>query len=57
VLAIALPAAVQGSRRAPPTDALQRAVRAVVPPYADDRPLAGDVRRIRERLLGGPPPV
>ena len=57
ILAIELLAAAQayelqprGGRRAPGTEALYRAVRAVVPPYADDRPLAVDMASARDLI-------
>jgi histidine ammonia-lyase len=61
ILAIELLAAAQAYElqreshsRAPHTDALYRRVRAAVPPYRDDRPLAGDIRRAQELLRTTP---
>lgn len=58
ILAIELLAAAQAydlqprdGRRAPGTETLYRAVRALVPPYADDRPLAVDMVSARD-LIG-----
>jgi len=34
--------------RAPRTDALYRRLRAVIPPYRDDRPLGADIERVRD---------
>jgi histidine ammonia-lyase len=43
--------------RAPGTEAAYRAVRATVPLYRDDRPLAGDIERLRELLRTQEAPV
>jgi histidine ammonia-lyase len=55
ILAIELLAAVQAYElqrdalaRAPHTDSVYRKVRAVIPPYTDDRPLGVDIQRARE---------
>jgi histidine ammonia-lyase len=57
VVAIELLAAAQAYElqrdsfaRAAQTDAAYRRVRAVIPPYADDRPLGTDIQRARELL-------
>ncbi|MDQ0435847.1 histidine ammonia-lyase [Kaistia dalseonensis] len=54
IVAIELMAAAQAYefqepalKRAPGTDGLYRAVRAILPPYADDRPLADDMAKAR----------
>jgi histidine ammonia-lyase len=54
ILAIELMAAAQAHEflvgtgsRAPGTDAVYKAVRAIVPPYADDRPLSHDIETLR----------
>lgn len=61
VLVIELLAAAQayecqpdGSVPAPATTALRRAIRALVPPYADDRPMNGDILRLRDLLDRSP---
>jgi histidine ammonia-lyase len=41
--------------RAPHTDAVYRRVRALIPPYGDDRPLGADIESAR-KILGRPPP-
>jgi histidine ammonia-lyase len=62
ILAIELLAAAQAYElqsgahaRAPRTDALYRAVRAVAAHYRDDRPLAGDIAAARAVLRRAPP--
>jgi histidine ammonia-lyase len=57
IIAIELLAATQAyelqrdpASRAPQTDAAYRKVRAVIPPYRDDRPLGADIQRARELL-------
>jgi histidine ammonia-lyase len=57
IVAIELLAAAQAyelqrdsSSRAAQTDAVHRRVRALVPPYRDDRPLGADILRARELL-------
>jgi histidine ammonia-lyase len=62
ILAIELLAAAQAydlqrepRARAAQTDAVHKRVRAQIPHYRDDRPLAADIQRARE-LLGGPLP-
>ena len=60
ILAIELLAATQAYEfqtlpRAPATDAVYRAFRTQVPPYRDDRPLAGDFAKAA-RFLREPPP-
>jgi histidine ammonia-lyase len=61
ILAIELLAAAQaadlrtdGLAKAPATAAVWRAIRAIVPSYADDRPLAGDVEALRPLLHATP---
>lgn len=61
ILAIELLAAAQaadlrtdGLAKAPATAAVWRAIRAIVPSYADDRPLAGDVETLRPLLHATP---
>ena len=63
ILAIELLAAAQAYElrrdspaRASQTDAIYRAVRAVIPHYADDRPLSGDIQAARD-MIARPPPV
>jgi histidine ammonia-lyase len=57
VLAAAQAYDLQGeaSARAAQTDAIYRRVRALIPPYRDDRPLGADIQTARE-LLRAPPP-
>jgi histidine ammonia-lyase len=57
VLAAAQAYDLQGeaSARAAQTDAIYRRVRALIPPYRDDRPLGADIETARE-LLRAPPP-
>lgn len=64
IFAIELAAAVQAqdmlsgkARRAEGTDVVYRKVRALVPTYADDRPLGADLERVRDMILSAPPPV
>lgn len=61
ILAIELLAVAQaadlrtdGLAKAPATAAVWRAIRAIVPSYADDRPLAGDVEALRPLLRTTP---
>ncbi|WP_423394048.1 HAL/PAL/TAL family ammonia-lyase [Burkholderia sp. LMG 21824] len=61
IVAIELLAAAQAydlqpdaARRAPQTDAIWQRVRGVIPPYRDDRPLAGDISAAT-RLIGEAP--
>ena len=62
IVAIELLAAVQAyelrpdsAARAAQTDAAYRAIRAVIPHYADDRPLGEDIQSARAMLRGAPP--
>jgi histidine ammonia-lyase len=62
IVAIELLAAAQAyelqrssAARAAQTDAVYRKIRALIPPYKDDRPLGADIQKARE-LLRGPPP-
>ncbi|WEZ82414.1 histidine ammonia-lyase [Rhizobium sp. 32-5/1] len=64
IIAIELAAGVQAhdmlagrGRRADGTDHVYRKVRALVPTYADDRPLGGDLERVRDMMIDAPPPV
>ncbi len=57
ILAIELMAAAQAheflavkASRAPGTDAIYKAVRAIVSPYSDDRPLSRDIEALREMV-------
>jgi histidine ammonia-lyase len=62
IVAIELLAAAQAyelqrtsAARAPQTDAVFRRIRALIPPYRDDRPLGADIQRARELLREAPP--
>ncbi len=64
IVAIELMAAAQAhdfltstAKRANGTDAIHRAVRQVVPHYADDRPLAGDIETLRTFIRQEAPPA
>jgi histidine ammonia-lyase len=63
IVAIELMAAAQAhdflastAKRANATDAIHRAVRQVVPHYADDRPLAADIEALRSFIRQEAPP-
>jgi histidine ammonia-lyase len=63
IVAIELMAAAQAhdflastAKRAKATDAIHRAVRQVVPHYADDRPLAADIEALRSFIRQDAPP-
>ncbi|TCU04500.1 HAL/PAL/TAL family ammonia-lyase [Rhizobium sullae] len=64
IVAIELMAAAQAhdflgetAPRARGTEQIRKIVRAQVPHYADDRPLAGDMEALRALLRDGPPPA
>jgi histidine ammonia-lyase len=62
IIAIELAAAAQAhdllagrARRADGTDMIYRKVRLLVPTYADDRPLGGDLEQVRDMMIDAPP--